>query len=549
MLQSLKIGNFALIPYVELEFSTGFTVFTGETGSGKSILLGALNLILGERADYSLIRDAAQKTIVEGVFSIESYDLLPFFVANDLDYSNEITIRREITGQGKSRAFVNDTPVQLNVLKELTQQLIHIHSQHHTLELKSNAFQFDVLDYLCDTMPLRKIFIQQLSNFRQLERELEEKTRSLQKMLQDEDYTRFQLAELEKLDLGKTSFSALEQELEQVENFDSIKLTFDAIAELLGSENQVLEKLNQLKNTIDRHRDLHPFFETASERVKSLYLEVKDLTYEAANLKDGIELDPVKKARLEQLLSNYNSALLKHGAKDQQELLGIYENFEQQQFKTEQLQQELSVIRQTLEKLKQELDQNGKALHRQRMEKKGRIEQEIETLLAELKMENCRVIFELEETHQPGPFGTTSLSLNFTPNAGLSPKTVDKAASGGELSRLMLAIQTLLSRKKQLPGLIFDEIDTGVSGEVAQKLGELLSNMGKQMQLMAITHLPQVAAKGQHHFKVSKSLQNGSTVTEIHPLDLDEKILEVARLMSGENINDAALEHARTLMN
>ncbi|MCE3296225.1 MAG: recN [Crocinitomicaceae bacterium] len=549
MLQHLKIENFALIPSLELHFSPGFTVFTGETGSGKSILLGALNLILGERADYTVIRDPQQKTIVEGIFTIKEYDLLPFFEANDLDYSDETSIRREITGQGKSRAFINDTPVQLSILKELSEQLVHIHSQHHTLELKSQSFQFDVLDYLCDTMPLRKEFAAKNTACRQLERSLEEKTRELQKMLQDEDYNRFQLSELEKLNLHKTNYSILEQEQEQMDHFDAIKLTFDSMGELLENENQVLEKLNQLKAIIDKNKNLHPFFESASERLKSIYLEVKDLAYEAQNQQGSIEFNPAKKQELENQLSLYNAALFKHGVKEQAELIAVYENFEQQQSRSGQLQEEITEINSRIIKLKQELTETGDKLHSERLSQKTGIEQNIETLLSELKMENCKVIFELEKTAQANAFGFSTLSLNFSPNAGLAPKAIEKSASGGELSRLMLAIQTLLSQKKKLPGLIFDEIDTGVSGEVAQKLGELLNKMGQKMQLMAITHLPQVAAKGQSHFKVQKSSSTGSTVTEVRKLSSEERIQEIARLMSGEEITNAAVENAKALMN
>ncbi len=549
MLRQLKIENFALIPSLELEFSPGFTVFTGETGSGKSIILGALNLILGERADYSVIRDSGQKTIVEGTFSIKAYELQAFFDANDLDYADETSIRREITGQGKSRAFVNDTPVQLNILKELAEQLIHIHSQHHTLELKSQSFQFDVLDYLCGTMELRREFSAKNSACRQLERELESKGREWQKMLQDEDYTRFQLNELEKLKLDKTNFSSLEQELEQIEHIGTIRQTFDSISEILESENQVLEKLNQLKQILEKNKSLHPFFESAADRTKSIYLELKDLAYESTGQQDSMEMNPSKKAELEALLSQYNAALFKHGAKDQAELQLIYDDFARQQNQANGMQEEVEQLKASISVLKQEMEQQGKQLHQERLGKKAAIEQQLETLLRELKMDQCKVVFELEKTEHANPFGMSSLSLNFSPNPGLAPKAVEKSASGGELSRLMLAIQALLSRKKQLPGLIFDEIDTGVSGEVAQKLGELLHKMGQQMQLMAITHLPQVAAKGQSHFKVQKSSRENSTVTEVKKLGHEERIHEIARLMSGEEITNAAVENAKALMN
>ncbi|MFN5415639.1 MAG: DNA repair protein RecN [Flavobacteriia bacterium] len=549
MLQALKIDNFALIPHLELQFNTGFSVLTGETGSGKSIILGALNLILGERADYSVIRDANQKTIVEGTFSIKDYDLNSFFDENDLDFSDELIVRREITNQGKSRAFINDTPVQLSVLKALTEKLIHIHSQHHTLELKNADFQFDILDYLTDSFALRTEFKQAFINLKAKQKDLEEKKTHFQKVLQEEDYTTFQLGELEKLNLEKISYSNLEQELEQMEHFDTIQNTFSAIHASLSENNAVIDKLTNLKATLERNKAFHPFFASALERIISVNLELKDIAFEVESFQEGLEFQPDRKIELEMQLSKFNAALMKHLVKNQADLLQIYADFQNKSELSHDLKLEIERLENEILTDKKQLILLGNQLHEKRIASKSDIEKRIQVLLADLKMDKSVIEFALEKTEIPNEYGFSNLSLNFSPNVGLALKPIDKIASGGELSRLMLTIQLMLSEKKQLPTMIFDEIDTGVSGEVAQKLGELLQKMGKTMQLLAITHLPQVAAKGATHFKVSKSQQNDTTVSKVEILNSEEKIIEVARLMSGENINDAAIENAKALMN
>lgn len=549
MLQSLKIENFALIPQLELQFNSGFSVLTGETGSGKSILLGALNLILGERADYSVIRDNNQKTIVEGVFSIKDYRLESFFEENDLDYADELFVRREITNQGKSRAFVNDTPVQLNVLKSLSEKLIHIHSQHHTLELKNNDFQFDVLDYLTDSYLLRQEFKENFTALKKMQKDLDAKQIQYQKVNQEEDYNNFQLQELDKLNLEKINYQALEQELDQMEHFDSIQQTFQFVDSSLTEQNAVIDKLANIKVQLERNKHLHPFFQTTLERITSVNLELKDISAEVESLLEGFEFQPERKLELEMQVSKFNAALMKHLAKNQAELIAIYQGFQSQSSVSKDLQFEIEKLQKDLTQKQEALNLLGTKLHENRLVKKTALEQQIQAILADLKMDKSVIEFALEKTTSPTDNGFSSLSLNFSPNVGLGLKAIDKIASGGELSRLMLSIQLLLSEKKQLPSMIFDEIDTGVSGEVAQKLGELLQKMGAKIQLLAITHLPQVAAKGKTHLKVSKSQENDTTVSKVEILSSEEKILEIARLMSGENINEAAILNAKALMN
>lgn len=549
MLQSLKIENFALIPQLELQFNSGFSVLTGETGSGKSILLGALNLILGERADYSVIRDNNQKTIVEGVFSIKDYNLEAFFEENDLDYADELFVRREITNQGKSRAFVNDTPVQLNVLKSLSEKLIHIHSQHHTLELKNNDFQFDVLDYLTDSYLLRQEFKENFTALKKMQKDLDTKQIQYQKVNQEEDYNNFQLQELDKLNLEKINYQALEQELDQMEHFDSIQQTFQYVDSSLTEQNAVIDKLANIKIQLERNKHLHPFFQTTLERIASVNLELKDISAEVESLLEGFEFQPERKLELEMQVSKFNAALMKHLAKNQAELVAIYQGFQSQSSVSNDLQFEIEKLQKEITQKQEALNLLGTKLHENRLAKKTALEQQIQAILADLKMDKSVIEFALEKTSSPTDNGFSSLSLNFSPNVGLGLKAIDKIASGGELSRFMLSIQLLLSEKKQLPSMIFDEIDTGVSGEVAQKLGELLQKMGAKIQLLAITHLPQVAAKGKTHLKVSKSQENDTTVSKVEILSSEEKVLEIARLMSGENINEAAILNAKALMN
>lgn len=548
MLVSLHIENFALIDRLDLHFENGFTVFTGETGSGKSILLGALNLILGERADFAVIRDEQAKTVVEGKFSVKDYQLQAFFEENDLDYADETIIRREITNQGKSRAFVNDTPVQLTILKSLSEKLIHIHSQHHTLQLKSEEFQLDILDYLTDSIELRKTFRQEFTEVKKIRKQLQEKQQELQRIEADSDYINFQLRELDLLNLEQSNFEAMEQELEQIEHFDQIQATFEAIVNQLGNENSVLDQLKNLKVLSEKQASMHASLGEFATRFETALVDLKDIHFEAESILGKLVADPSRKQELEQRLSAFNSALSKHHVADQAALLEIYNGYREKDHQTEALSEEIAELTKNLDKKNISLSDLGMQLHQQRTTAKTPIEERIKKILAQLKMEQTQFCFELEQLETPTENGYTALRILFSPNTGMAPKAIEKTASGGELSRLMLAIQMLLSERKQLPSLLFDEIDTGVSGEVAQKLGALLKQMGKTMQVMAITHLPQVAAKGDQHFKVSKALSGQHTQTSVNTLNLDERISEVARLMSGEQVQLSALEHAKELM-
>lgn len=549
MLATLHIQNFALIEEAQLNFQSGFTVITGETGSGKSILLGALNLILGERADYGVIRDKASKTFVEATFLVKGFELEDFFNQNDLDFAHETVIRREITAQGKSRAFVNDTPVQLNVLKELSEKLVHIHSQHHTLELKNPQFQLDLLDVLSDNTLRRQTFKKTFLDWKKINQVLVQKRAIFAKLLQDADYNRFQWEELNQLNLDAEDYLTIERELSSFEKMEDLKATFASTSFLISEENGISDRLSLLKSNLEKVRDLNPAMNSLSERVVASLIELKDIAEEAEVQLENLESNPQRQAELTEKIDVYNRSLRKHQVNNQAELLEIFKTLSEAQSSTVELENEIEKLVKQVDELDAEVQKLAAELHKNRVENAPKVSKQLISVLDELKLVDTKIIFDLSVANKMDENGNSNLTLLFSPNLGIDSKPIEKAASGGELSRFMLALQLLLSAKKQLPTLLFDEIDTGVSGEVAQKIGVVLQKMGAKMQVMAITHLPQVAGKGMNHWKVQKVNAKGSTLTEVIELNQNQRIEEIARLMSGENINEAALQNAKALMN
>ncbi len=551
MLSSIFIQNFALIDHLSLDFKSGFTVITGETGSGKSILLGALNLILGERADYSVIRDKSQKTIVEANFNIQNYDLNLFFTENELDFQNETIVRREISALGKSRAFINDTPVSLTVLKEFSERMITIHAQHQTMELRESNFQLDLLDTLAGILKLRSEYEIFFTNWRKKLKELQHLIDKRSKLLLDADFNAFQAKELAELGLDKENYEAIELELNQLENAEDIKQGFAYIIDSLsqeGGQGNLLDGFISLKARLDKLANLHPDLSLLNERIKSVYIELKDIGDEAVNGMDTISADPNLLYTLNTKLDKFNRALRKHNVVTQSDLIEILDALNVNQSNIGEIESEITSLEQEIATTEQLVIEKSNELAQKRLDAVNLIENEVVNLLEELKLPDSKFVMNLTTLEKPNINGINEVRILFTANKGMEPKSIEKAASGGELSRLMLALQYLLSKKKQLPTIIFDEIDTGVSGEVAQKFGNLLAKMGGTMQLLAITHLPQVAGKGQHHWKVQKSHDVEKTVTEVLVLNENQRIEEIARLMSGDNINIAALENAKALM-
>jgi len=548
MLTTLRIQNFALIDEVVLEFNKGYTTLTGETGSGKSIILGALNLILGERADFSVIGPDSDKAIVEAEFELSNFKLESFFQNNDIEIIHPTIIRREINRQGRSRAFVNDSPVQLGVLKELTEQLLHIHSQHNTLELRKPDFQIELLDTLAGLENLRADYFQKFKSYNSERKSLIQLKEKLALSLQQSDYNRFQLEELDELHLERHKYQELEIELARNENIGDLKSTLDAIVSSVESEEGASSVLRKLKSLLEKSKGLDSFVDELATRIHSTLIELQDISGDAENYLEKIEVNPERLNELTLLLDQYNRVLRKHNFLNQEQLIELRDKLASEMDDTGELESTIGLKTEQLEKLKLVIDTLSMELHSKRIDSAKKSEQAVQALLADLKMPDTQFVFDFSKREELNNHGCTEVKMLFSPNKGIQPISIEKAASGGELSRLMLALQNLVSSKKQLPTIIFDEIDTGVSGEVAQKIGSLLKKMGANLQLLAITHLPQVAGKADAHFKVEKSHSGARTTTSVKVLNETERIEEIARLMSGEEINEAALLNAKALM-
>lgn len=548
MISSLRIENFALIDAANISFNKGFTVITGETGSGKSILLNALNLILGERANFSVIGNLKDKSTVEAEIEIGGFDLEIFFEANELDYFDKTIVRREISKQGRSRAFINDTPVQLSVLKAFSSQLIHIHSQYNTLELKDVNFQLRVLDVLAETEADKSFFAQKFEDYSRRKKLLSSKREELQKSISQSDYNNFQLEELEALQLMSNDFEKLQNDLRQGENADDIRSAYNSVIDSFQGNEGVLDKLGEVLSALRRAEGYDEQLKVLSARIEAITIEVNDIVDDAEEGIQKIDFDPRKLDELVAKIDGYNRISLKHRVNTQSELMAIMLELQSSSLSHGKLEEEIQLLESELIGEQKELSMLASDLHSKRLGAKEKIEDKIKLELSELKLENTELIFDLSQLDEFNSSGNSKLEILFSPNVGVAAVPIHKAASGGELSRVMLALQSLMSSKIQLRTMLFDEIDTGVSGDVAQKMGATLKKMGEAMQVIAITHLPQVAAKGAQHLKVLKEIVDGQTKSFVVLLDDNQRIEETARLMSGDQINDAALENAKALM-
>ena len=546
MLQRLHILNFALIEEAKIDFNKGFTVITGETGSGKSILLNALNLILGERADFNVIGSKTNKSIVEATFEISSH-LKPFFQENDLDFDETLIVRREILKEGKSRAFINDTPVQLSALKSLCSQLVQIHSQYNTLELKSKSYQLELVDILAGLIPDRNEMNQLFTSFQELKKKLNVLESELASAQMTQDYNQFVLNELSELRLDKTDYSTLETELNRIENSESLKALYYSIVDFVENQD-LLSNMKSTKSNLDKYAISDSEASNFSSRIESLLIELKELSSDASKALDDLQFSNFNVDQLTENIDNYNRILSKHRLNNQDqlkefkaELEGKVIGLETMEFECENVRNELSIKTEKLKEFAMEL-------HQKRMNSTPSIEQNLNQILNSLKLPDTDLKFELKVAESINSFGNSEISFLFSANKGMTPIPVEKAASGGELSRVMLALQKMVSEKRELPTILFDEIDTGVSGDVAQKIGHLLNKMGETVQLIAISHLPQVAAKAERHLVVSKKIENQEMKTCVYSINEEERVHEIARLLSGEQISDAALSNAKNLM-
>ena len=546
MLKLLRIDNFVLIDRVELVLDKGFTVITGETGSGKSILLAAINLLLGERADFSVIGKKSTKSFVEASFNMEDR-FIDFFTANDLDQQQDILIRREIVKDGKSRAFINDTPVQLAKLKELTSLLLSVNSQFNTFDLRSSSYQMELYDDMANTTIMRMKFTHDFLAWKancQVIRKLEEK-RNLENS--QKDYTQFLLDELSQLDLKNTDYSIYETALSRIENADSIREVALQMTHL-SEDNGPYSTLSTLLSKIEKISMSDAKMTQFASQLKAVLIELKEMMNEAEELVNDIEIDPEAHRIMLVKIDEFNRQLNKHRFTHQSQLVELENNLKDTTHESEQLDSELELLRTENESVHKKLVGLSQLLHENRIKAASGIENAIKDCLQELKLSDTEINFQLSVSELKEN-GASDLSILFSANKGMVMTPIEKAASGGEMSRVMLALQKIISDKRKLPTVLFDEIDTGVSGEVAQKIGLLLRAMGENMQLIAISHLPQVAAKANNHFKVEKDSDGTATKTYVKRLENEEVAIEIARLMSGEVITSEAILTAKNLMN
>ena len=549
MLVKLYVQNYALIRELDISLENGLTVITGETGAGKSILVGALSLILGTRADSNALLDKSTKCIVEGTFHIKEYDLEDYFTANELDYDNVTILRREINSAGKSRAFINDTPVNLNLLKELGDKLIDIHSQHQTLMLGDSSFQLNVIDSFAGNSKLREDYRNLFNNWRRIKKEFEELKERTDKNRADLEYYQFQLAQLDEARLTEGEQEELEKEQETLEHIGEIKLALhDSSALLSSDEVSILGMLRELRQNIGKIRTFLPESEALLARTDSTHVELDDLASEIEKLSVRVEADPDRLNKINERLDLIYSLIQKHRVKDLNELIMKQDELRNLVKTISTSDERLAELETLLAKELGSLEQIAKNISGKRVKVIPEVENMITALLKQLGMPNGKFRIELIRSQDFTPSGIDKADFLFSANRQVSPENLARVASGGELSRVMLSLKSLLTKNNNLPTIIFDEIDAGVSGEVADKVGQILADMGKYMQVINITHLPQVAARGSEHYHVYKDDTGHSTITRIKLLTHNERILEVAKLLSGSEVTDISLKNARELL-
>ena len=550
MLTSLSIHNYALINQLSIDLSSGLSIITGETGAGKSILLGALGLVLGNRADLSSLKDTSKKCIVEAKVAIANYNLKEFFEKVDLDYEDTTILRREILPSGKSRAFVNDTPVTLSVLNELRSKLIDVHSQHQTMELSDASFQFIVLDALAKNANKVASYKRGVYQLHQLKKELENLESNQREINLQYDYNSHLFKELEDANLQVDEQNNLEEKLEKLNNIEDIKLNLAEALDLSVNEEVGIQNLlNTLENRLSKIASFSKEYQDVSERITSVKIEIDDIVSELETANENVEFNPNEAEEINDRLQLLYNLQKKHAVNSNQELVNALEDLSEKVREVESADEEINQKKNEIEVVSEKLDQIALKITDTRKKVIPNLKKELELLLSDLGMENARFSINIKPTFKYFSNGKDELEFLFSANKGGNFGELKKVASGGELSRIMLAVKKVLSENTQLPTIIFDEIDTGVSGEVSNKIAAIMQQMSKHMQVISITHLPQVAAKGDNHYKVYKEEINSVTTTNLRLLSADERIVEIAEMLSGKEISETAITHAKELLN
>lgn len=550
MLRNLHIRNYALIESLDLDFSEGFSVITGETGAGKSILLGAIGLLTGQRAETAAIRTGAAKCIVEGTFNIAGYGLEEFFEEHEIEYDTECIVRREIASTGKSRAFINDSPVSLAILKQLGERLIDIHSQHQNLLLNNEDFQLGVIDTLSADKTVKGQYAEAYRHYREVSAELERLRAQLTGDQGDEDYIRFQLQQFDEWRLQEGEQEELEQELEVLTHAEEIKESLYRIsAALSGDEGGQTSALRSTTSALRSLINLYPAAEEWHERMESLYIELKDIASEVADAEERLTFDPERQAWVEARLDTIYTAQQKHRVSSVAELLEIEQRFRDTLDRIDESAERIASMEQQKETAYAVLVEAGAALTAQRTAVGEAFEKEIVARLIELGMPNTRFAVSIAPRRQPDATGVDSVAFLFSANKNAALQNIAEVASGGEISRIMLSLKSIMATAKALPTLIFDEIDTGVSGTIAARMADIMADIaGHGRQVISITHLPQIAAKGAAHYKVYKEDTADATVSHICALTTEERINELAQMMSAGTLTEAAINNAREML-
>ena len=550
MLKSLSIRNYALIDKIDISFYPGFSVITGETGAGKSILLGALGLILGNRADSSVIKDTDRKCIIEGVFDLGHMDLKDFFIENNLDFDNSTIMRREINSSGKSRAFINDSPVNLNLLKELGERLVNIHSQYQTLNLGKFEFQLNTLDAFINKPALLNEYRQAYNSYKKAEHTFNELKTKNRQLKTDEDYLRFQLNEFQAVKLDRETFGNLVDRERLLTHSEEIASGIMLCKELLhDAEFNVTELLGRVSATLKKLSEYHPSLEALSGRLDSVEIEISDISSEIAGLSDDIEYNPGELEEIKNQLDKYYHLQQKHHKQSIDELITLQEEISARLKLIETMDEEMEQAAGELEKYKNNANRIAKKLHQERVAYARELEGKVKNMLQQLGMKNALFVVDVKNTDDLHITGGDRVEFLFNANKGGVPEQIAKVASGGELSRLMLALKSLIHQRTVLPTVIFDEIDSGVSGDIAGKVGNILKAMSENHQVLAITHLPQIASKADQHYHVYKTEDAVSASTNIELLDDDGRVTAIARMLSDEKITETSVKAARELLN
>lgn len=549
MLKSISIQNYALIEEVHIGFHQGFSVITGETGAGKSILLGALGLILGDRADQKAIKNPYKKCVVEGEFTIDQIDLEAFFRTNDLDYDELTILRREISSSGKSRAFINDSPVSLQTLKELAEKLVNIHSQHQTLNLGKFEFQLHALDAFTNAPEILNEYQKLFNVYKQRIKHLDELKKRNEKLKTDEDYFRFQLHELEAVKLDINTFEELTEREKLLSNSEEIASGIMQCKEILDENDvNINQMLTEVLSVIGRLSEYHSSIKSMADRLNSVHIDIKDISAEINGISDDIEYDPLELQDIKNKLDLYYNLLQKHHLQSVDDLLALKNEIAGKLKSIETIDDEIKDAEKLLTKDSILIHSLADQLHEQREKFAKNMSEEIKTLLKQLGMNHSQFIIEVNKLDDLNYWGIDKVEFLFNANKGGKPEQISSVASGGELSRLMLAIKSLIHQRNMLPTVIFDEIDAGVSGEIAGKVGNILRNMSVQHQVLAITHLPQIASKAQHHYHVFKTEDDNSASTFIEILDDDGRVEAIAKMLSDEKITDTSIRAAKELL-